>query len=94
MEHAYAFPVLSLHFAQLKCYQVLAATQMAAATLRPQMTAATEHGQAVLPLDDSKRKPSDSGSADMRDYMQNKSCLLYTSPSPRDTRSSRMPSSA
>ena len=72
MEHAYAFPVLSLHFAQLKCYQVLAATQMAAATLRPQMTAATEHGQAVLRLDDSKRKPSDSGSADIRDYMQNK----------------------
>jgi len=45
---------------------------MAAATLRPQMTAATEHGQAVLRLDDSKRKPSDSGSADIRDYMQNK----------------------
>ena len=22
MEHAYAFPVLSLHFAQLKCYQM------------------------------------------------------------------------
>ena len=45
---------------------------MAAATLRPQMTAATEHGQAVLRLDDSKRKPSDSGSTDIRDYMQNK----------------------
>ena len=28
------------------------------------------------------------------DYIKHKDCLLYTSPSPRDTRSSRMPSSA
>ena len=28
------------------------------------------------------------------DYMNDISCLLYTSPSPRDVRSSRMPSSA
>ena len=28
------------------------------------------------------------------DFFKNKSCLLYTSPSPRDKRQSRMPSSA
>ena len=27
-------------------------------------------------------------------FLKNKDCLLYTSPSPRDVRSSRMPSSA
>ena len=30
----------------------------------------------------------------LSDYAQKKSCLLYTSPSPRDMRRSRMPSSA
>ena len=29
-----------------------------------------------------------------KDYMQDNGCLLYTSPSPRDQRGSRMPSSA
>ena len=30
----------------------------------------------------------------MKDFKQERSCLLYTSPSPRDQRGSRMPSSA
>ena len=32
--------------------------------------------------------------ADVNDHLPEDICLLYTSPSPRDTRSSRMPSSA
>ena len=31
---------------------------------------------------------------EVEDLVKNYNCLLYTSPSPRDTRSSRMPSSA
>ena len=30
----------------------------------------------------------------LKSYLKNKSCLLYTSPSPRDNTTSRMPSSA
>ena len=33
-------------------------------------------------------------SAPVQDEMESKNCLLYTSPSPRDQRGSRMPSSA
>ena len=35
-----------------------------------------------------------SANNDVFDDLQNKDCLLYTSPSPRDKRQARMPSSA
>ena len=40
------------------------------------------------------RKCSESVGAEMKSYTYLRGCLLYTSPSPRDVRSSRMPSSA
>ena len=45
-------------------------------------------------LKDGKIKTQDIGVATIRSANENKTCLLYTSPSPRDLSTSRMPSSA
>ena len=39
-------------------------------------------------------RPSKKNRRDLMDFIRSKSCLLYTSPSPRDRTRSRMPSSA
>ena len=45
--------------------------------------------QATLETNTVKNKPDY-----IKNFIQSNSCLLYTSPSPRDKRQSRMPSSA
>ena len=48
----------------------------------------------VEPEPDVVEGDSDEGQVDLESLSKIEFCLLYTSPSPRDVRSSRMPSSA
>ena len=45
-------------------------------------------------LDENKQKVLEQGRGALLNWARSKGCLLYTSPSPRDQRGSRMPSSA
>ena len=45
-------------------------------------------------LNEEKSKKILDSLAEIKNQLENKDCLLYTSPSPRDKRQSRMPSSA
>ena len=50
----------------------------------------------IMPLHIGKGRTESQAISDIIDYVANpqKTCLLYTSPSPRDRQKSRMPSSA
>ena len=57
---------------------------------RPDSTSALENGVSAKRAGKGVRNRLDAGAPESRAYL----CLLYTSPSPRDKRQSRMPSSA
>ena len=64
------------------------------AELKPVQAAEAKLLQRQLELETRVKAKSEKGQ-EMVDYLaQTKACLLYTSPSPRDQRGSRMPSSA
>ena len=59
-----------------------------------EIEASLEQDNVVNPGDPSRLSAFEMQRQAARDYKVNKSCLLYTSPSPRDATLSRMPSSA
>ena len=55
---------------------------------------ATQTGKPIFTEGDSRVSINDAVPVTFEDSTTTKTCLLYTSPSPRDQRGSRMPSSA
>ena len=77
---------------QLKVLSVVAsALAVVGVAVAPQATAAERN---LVAFGDSVLADPDAGSYFAHRYDPSKGCLLYTSPSPRDKRQSRMPSSA
>ena len=73
---------------KIRNYILLAAVALSAASCLDKLP------EDEVPFDNAIRSVSDVNQAVIGIYDAFKSCLLYTSPSPRDVEESRMPSSA